>query len=121
MSYTVKDNEIALIIRPEEPEGTSVAINTGMIVGKAVHSLGPVGGACIDLALTMSAAVLAVEDDEDLLDFLDDIKVQLVKDMFPEQYDKVMQDMDEREEENTIVKNGNVLTLNKWTKTEGNA
>lgn len=116
MAYTLQDDEIALIIKPTSQDGTVVGISTGMVMGKNIYTLGTVGGMCIDTALTMAAAVQAVEEDADLSEYLEDYKVAIVKDMFPEEYESVL-----KEHALEDVDETNVVRLNKWTQTKGNA
>ena len=121
MGYVLNADEVAVVVKPNIKDGEYVGITTGMVLGKDVHELSSMGEALIDIALTMAAAVIAGEGNPELLDYLEDFKVDLVKDMFPEQYAEVLSEMDAEAEANTLVKDGNVLSLNKWTETKGRA
>ena len=116
MGYELQADEIAIIVKPHE-----TGISTGMVIGKGIGDMGEAGNAGVDVALTMAAALMAVQDDAELDDHLQHFKVELVKELFPADYQAVLADIEQEEEENTLVVDGNVLSLNKWTKTEGSA
>lgn len=118
MSYQVKSNEVAIILRPREDEE---GIDVNMIIGKDISNTEDLGVEMVDIAISMSASCIAIREDDDLREALEDYKLELAKSMFPKEYDEAITQIEEENKDNTVVKNGNVLSLNKWTKTEGTA
>jgi hypothetical protein len=70
--------------------------------------------AALDEALTMSAAQKFLELYPDAWEDFADLRSEIMQAMFPDLYA-------EAEEELDVVQDGNVYTLNKWSKTKGSA
>lgn len=122
MGYEVKGNEVAIIVAPQYDEDGSWngVLTTGMIIGgKIQESLA--GSETINAALTMAAGLIYADMYPDFEDDIEDIKVGIVKDLFPDQYEQTIQELADEEDQKSYKKQGNVLSLNAWTKTKGNA
>ena len=111
MGHTLKDDEIAIVIRPknyeEEWEG-DVAIELRTSPDCPVPSF--VMAHVINVATMMSAFVDIAAEYPDVYDLVEDHRNHLMG-----VYD------DEEEEPLEVIRDGNVYTLNEWTKTKGNA
>lgn len=117
MSYTLKKGEVAIVIRPHYEDGEfSGSVNTGLVLSEAKDPVAM--QASMEVALTMAAAPLFVEDYPDAEEAFDEYKHTLLQDLFPEQYEESKKAIAESRE---YDKKDNVLTLKAWTKTEGNA
>jgi len=118
MAYEVKDGDIALVISPMlDEEGTwNGILKTGLVFGESQNPIAM--RSAMDYALTMAAASEVLEDYPELMDYFDDARHRILKEMFPKQYAEselaVEKDMDYETE-------GNVIKLTKWTKTLGEA
>lgn len=122
MGYEVKGNEVAIIVAPQYDEDGSWngTLTTGMVIGgKIQESLA--GSATIHASLTMAASLIYADKYPDFEDALEDIKIDIVKDLFPEHYEQTIQELADEEEQKAYKKQGNVLSLNAWTKTKGSA
>ena len=119
MGYTVGDGEIAIVLRPildDEGEWTG-SISTGLIFGKekAIHGQ----RAALDLALTLVVAQTFLDEYPDWEDVWDDYRGQLLQDLFPEAWAEANEEYAEQTSKETY--SGNVVKLEAWTKTKGNA
>ena len=74
--------------------------------------------AAMDYALTMAAASEVLEEYPDLIEYFDDARHELLKEMFPKQYAETQVELSEEMDYET---EGNVIKLTKWTKTLGEA
>lgn len=122
MGYEVKGNEVAIIVAPQYDEDGSWngVLTTGMIIGGTIQE-SLAGSETINAALTMAAGLIYADMYPDFEDDIEDIKVGIVKDLFPDQYEQTIQELADEEEQKSYKKQGNVLSLNAWTKTKGNA
>lgn len=119
MSYTLKDDEIAIVLQPIMGEdGILDSIRTGLALGDEAGSDEQTGQTLMDAALAMAAVMQYCQDYPEFEYILDEYKAKLVKEMFPEQYAQAEAEI---EAEEGYTSEGNVLTLNAWTKTEGSA
>lgn len=119
--YTVKDDEVAVVIKPVlDNDGTwTYELKTGITFGNELEKYtGEAGHAMLDAAISMAAALAYIQDYPDILDMLDDYKHDMLAEIFPDQY---AQAMAEQEAEDGYEKEDNVIRLNRWTKTQGNA
>ena len=99
MGYELKDGDVAIIISPDtEEDGSWTGIlKTGLIFGEEQHP---------------------IEDYPELIDYFDDARHNLLKEMFPKQYAESQLEIGK---ENEYTTDGNVIKLTKWTKTLGEA
>jgi glutamate synthase domain-containing protein 3 len=118
MGYKLGSDEVAVLIKPvldEDGEWTK-ELRTGITFGKDVK--GEAGQAAVDAALTMAAALAFIQDNDEILDHIDEYKHEILKEMYPNEYAEVLR---ENEEASGYTTDGNVIKLNAWTKTQGNA
>jgi hypothetical protein len=115
MGYEVKPGDIAIILHPIMDEGEWTGhIKTGLIFGEAESHEGM--KAALEEALTMAAAQSFLDLYPDAWDDFVELRGDLMKEMFPEQYEEAVKQTD------TGYKvDDNVILLNRWTKTKGNA
>ena len=86
MGYELKDGDVAIIISPEtEEDGSWTGIlKTGLIFGSEQHPIAM--RAAMDYALTMAAASEVLEEYPELIEYFDEARHELLKEMFPKQY-----------------------------------
>ena len=121
MKVDVKLNpgQVALIFTPVEERGEWTGeVHTGLLLSEEGDPESM--SFAMDMAITMSAAGLFLEDNPEYEDDFDEIKAAILEEMFPEQYAAAKREYDEQEGDGYEVKD-NVITLNKWTKTRGSA
>ena len=70
------------------------------------------------VALTMAASTQVLDEYPDLLDYFDEARVDMIKEMFPKEYAESELEL---ENEMDYTTEGNVIKLTKWTKTMGEA
>ena len=118
MAYEVKDGEIAIIVSPDlDEDGAWTGIlKTGLVFGESQHPIAM--RAAMDYGLTMAAASEVLEDYPELVDYFDDARHRILKEMFPKQYAESELELGK---ENEYTTDGNVIKLTKWTKTLGEA
>ena len=118
MGYKLDSDEVAVLIKPiyNEDGEWVMELKTGITLGKDVK--GEAGQAAVDAAITMAAALAFVQDNDDILDYLDEYKHEILKEMYPNEYAEALR---EDEEASGYTTDGNVIKLNAWTKTQGNA
>ena len=118
MAYEVKDGDIALVISPvmDENDAWTGVLKTGMIFGESQHPLAMRNA--MDYALTMAAASEVLEEYPELMDYFDEARHRILKEMFPTQYAESELAIAKEKEYTT---EGNVIKLTKWTKTLGEA
>ena len=118
MGYEVKDGDVAVVISPELDENgqwTGV-LKTGLVFGESQHPLAM--RSAMDYALTMAASSDVLEEYPELMDYFDDSRHRILKEMFPKQYAESELAVSKEKEYTT---DGNVIKLTKWTKTMGEA
>jgi len=117
MAYEIKPGDIAIVLNPivEEGEWTG-SIKTGLVFGAAGSEDGM--RAALDEALTMAAAQKFLELYPEAWEDFSDLRHEILQDMFPDQYAEAEQ---EESEARGYEVEDNVVTLNRWTKTEGSA
>jgi hypothetical protein len=117
MAYEIKPGDIAIILHPivEEGEWTG-AIKSGLVFGASGSEDGM--RAALDEALTMAAAQRFLEIYPDAWEDFSDLRHDILQEMFPNQYAEAEQ---EEADERGYEVDDNVVTLNRWTKTEGSA
>lgn len=118
MAYELGSNEVAVLVKPvlDEDGKWTMELRTGITFGSDVKGIS--GQAAVDAALTMAAALAFIQDNIDIMDYIDEYKHDILKELYPDQYAEALE---EYEESQGYTKEGNVITLNAWTKTEGSA
>ena len=120
--YTVKQDEVAILIKPifDDQGNWTYELKTGITFGDELgkHTGTEAGHAMLDAAISMAACLAYIQDYPDFLDMLDEYKHDMLAEVFPEQY---AQAMAEQEAEDGYETEDNVIRLNRWTKTQGNA
>ena len=110
MGHTLKDDEIAIVIRPknyEEEWDGDVAIELRTSQDCPVPTT--VMAHIMNVATMMSAFLDVAAEYPDVYELV-------------EEHRNYLMGIDEDEEETLeVIQDGNVYTLNKWTKTKGNA
>jgi len=117
MGYEIKPGDIAIVLNPvvEEGEWTG-SIKTGLVFGSAGSEDGM--KAALDEALTMAAAQKFLQLYPDAWEDFSDLRHEILQEMFPDQYAEAEQ---EEADERGYEVDDNIVTLNRWTKTEGSA
>jgi len=121
MGYTLNDDEVAIIIKPEYGEDGewNNIISTGIVISQEVPN-GMAGAEMLQAAMLMSAAFMYNDEYPDFIEELYPSMTEIAKQLFPDQYEEVMANMEE-DTKPVYKKEGNVLTLNAKTKTVGSA
>ena len=115
----LEPGQIALIFTPViEDDKWTGEIHTGLTFGP--EDFPTAMAAAMDHAITMAATTMFLEDNPEFEDDFDEIKAALLENMFPEQYKAALEEYNEQEEDGYDVTD-NVITLNRWTKTQGSA
>lgn len=112
MSYTLKKDEVAIIMRPLDYDmdgNWNGDAHTSMVIPEKDVVPEFILAHLIHIATMMSAFLDLASEDEDLMDAVEDRRNEL------------MGYVEDEEEEQMYTQEGNVYTLNKWTKTEGSA
>jgi hypothetical protein len=115
MGYEVKPGDVAIILHPLTEEGEWTGhIKTGLVFGEAETHDGM--KAALEEALTMAAAQSFLDKYPDAWDDFVELRGDLMREMFPDQYKEALIETD------TGYKvEDNVIILNRWTKTKGSA
>lgn len=123
MSYEVKDDEVAVIVKPvmDEDGNWTLELATGLAFGAVIDAPMPAAHAAFDAALSMAASLTFLADYPEFEEELVEYKQEMLKDIFPEQYAAAEREITDEEKEEVYSKKGNVYTLNAFTKTQGNA
>jgi hypothetical protein len=118
MPYELDDDEFAIIIRPtnwEEEDGTDWSGDCETAIGMSDSSTLPefISHHVMDIATMMTTFLDIAVDYPEIFAL-----VQERRDKLLDFYDE---ELPEKAERPTVKKDGNVYTINKWTKTKGNA
>jgi len=115
MKLKLNPGEIALVLTPVEDEnGWTGVLTTSISVGPEYER--EAMGFAMETAVTMVATTNFIEDNPDLMEEIDFYKEVIIKEMFPAQYAATRNEID-----SVYTKDGNIITLNRFTKTQGNA
>ena len=119
MAYRVGAGEVAIVLRPiiEEDGEWHGNISTGLIFGSEKHP--EAMKFALDIAVTMAATDKFLDDYPEYLDDYDYYKNLILKEIFPEAHAEATKQVEE--EKRGYTKDGNIIRLTPWTKTEGNA
>lgn len=114
----LKPGQIAIVFTPViDAEEWTGEIHTGMVFGKEKNS--EAMAYAMDMAITMAATQPFLEENPECEDLYVDIKNDILQEMFPEQYEEVVSQVEADEKGYTT--DDNVIRLTRWSKTEGNA
>ena len=119
--YRVKNDEVAIIIKPviDDNGKWTYELKTGIAFGNRLDKYDDqVGHAMLDAAISMSAALAYIQDYPEFLEMIDEYKHDMLAEVFPEQYAEAVA---EQKADEGYEKEDNVIRLNAWTKTQGNA
>ena len=116
--YALSTDEVAIIIKPKEVKGDMVGVDVGLVIGKDVGKDEEVGRIAVMAAINMAASIAYLDTYPDFEEELSYFREALLKEMYPDFYAEALAEV-EREE--GYSKEGNVIKLNAWTKTQGNA
>lgn len=115
MPMEIGDNEFAIIIRPlnftEDGTDWSGDVATGLAMSSESTIPPSVAAHLVDIATLMSAFLDVVNDYPEIYEIVADRRDELMG---------FLEDEEERKRP-TVSKDGNVYTLDIWTKTKGNA
>ena len=123
MSYKVKDDEVAVIVKPvmDEDGNWTLELATGLAFVEVINAPMPAAHAAFEAALSMAASLTFLTDYPEFGEELVEYKQEMLKDIFPEQYAAAEKELSDAEKEEVYSKKGNVYTLNAFTKTQGSA
>jgi len=114
MSHSLKAEEIAIVIRPENYEDDDwdgdVSINLAIAKDSPVPA--DVQAHVMNLATMMSTFLDVANERPDLFELVEERRNYLMG---------IVEEEMEAAQELDVVQDGNVYTLNKWSKTEGSA
>tara|TARA_B100001094_G_scaffold323814_1_gene375340 strand:+ start:393 stop:728 length:336 start_codon:yes stop_codon:yes gene_type:complete len=111
MGHDLRDDEIAIVISPvgyEVPSEWQGDINVGLVISPDNEIPEDIMTRVIGIATLMSAFLDVASDNPEIHDIVEEHRNYLMK-------------LDEEEEKPVVSKDGNVYTLDIWTKTKGNA
>ena len=114
MTYTLKEGEVAVVLRANyddnnEWDGSST---TGVVFNTDREDEGMRHG--LELAVLMAAFIDFIADYPDYADPIEGRRLRLLEQMFPDAFAAAINEIEEED-------GSNVVQLNAWTKTEGNA
>ena len=115
MGYEVKNDEMAVVLKPVYKDGFLESFRTGLAVGDTVGQNEEVGQLQMDAALSMAAVLMYCSDHPGFEEVLADYKANLLKEIFPEQWAEAENEVTQEEGHH------NVIRLDVWTETKGNA
>ena len=117
MAYEMKPGDVAIVLSPLEEKGIWTGnIETSIAFGEEHHV--EAMRASMDLAITMAAAERFLEECPENVHIFDEIRAELVEELFPEQYAEAEKEL---EEDAAVQVDGNIYKLNRWSKTKGTA
>ena len=116
--YELSTDEVAIIIKPKEIKGDVVGVDVGLVIGKDVGRNEEVGRVAVMAAINMAASVAYLDTYPDFDEELSYFREELLKEMYPDFYAEALAEV---EKEEIYSREGNVIKLKAWTKTQGNA
>jgi len=118
--YTVQEDEVAIVIKPifDKDGNWTFELKTGISFGAKLADHEEAGRAALNAAISMAACLPFMQDFPEIEDELDDYKHDMLSEIFPDAYKATLEEI---EEEEGYESEGNVIRLNRWTKTQGNA
>jgi len=111
MGHDLDDDEIAIVISPvgyDDPDKWKGDTNVSIAISPEHNLPEPIINGIVDVATMMSAFLDIANEHPDIYELVRDHRNYLIT-------------LDEEDEKPVVTKEGNVYTLNKWTKTKGNA
>lgn len=115
MGYELKGNEVGIILRPfvDEAGVWTGELDTGLAISVDEANLSEADMAHLVHVATMMTAFLSyMNDNPEIIDEIEELRNEL---MGIDPYEE------DEEDELDVEREGNVLKINKWTKTHGNA
>mgnify|MGYP000288115971 CR=1 FL=1 len=116
--YTLDTDEVAIIIKPKGIKGEMVGVDVGLVIGKDVGKDEEIGRVAVMAAINMAASVSYLDTYPDFEEELSYFREELLKEMYPDFYAEALAEV---EQEESYSREGNVIKLKAWTKTQGNA
>ena len=114
MGHEIGDDEIAIVISPidyDNPKKWRGDSNVSIAISPDHDLPDPVVNGIVEIATMMSAFLDLANEEPDLYDMVKEHRDYLI----------AMDTAEMEDEKPIVIKKGNVYTLNKWTKTKGNA
>lgn len=109
MGHTLRDDELAIVIRPQNyEEDWNGDCSIELVSSKDNPVPNVVMAHIMNVATMMSAFLDVASEHPDVYDLV-------------EEHRNYLMGLDDEEEELEVTREGNVYTLNTWTKTKGNA
>lgn len=114
MGYQLDDGEVGIIIKPHLDEDGSWdgTISTGLALDPEAWEDRRDLATIIHLATMMASFSLFIEENPEFYEAIEEIRNRTMG-IDPDEY--------EEDEEDEVTVEGNVIKLNRWTKTHGNA
>lgn len=118
MTNRLQPGEIAVVLKPvvDDDGDWTGAVATVLAFGEEYCAEGM--HEALNIAITLASVPQMLEDNPDIEDLLEDYKVELLKETFPEAWAEANEELTEQENEEPT---GNVVQLNRWTRTQGSA
>ena len=116
--YTLSTDEVAIVIRPKYIKGDTVGVDVGLVIGKNVGKDEEMGRVAVMSAINMAASIAYLDAYPDFEEELSYFREEILKEMYPDFYAEALAEVEQKE---GYSKEGNVIKLNVWTKTQGNA
>lgn len=120
MTHSLREDQVALVLTPKDydnPEEWSGEISMSLAVHKESSIPIEILAHLMNMVTMMSTFLDMANEDPDLYDEVEEYRNERMgidgSDFFDEE--------DEEEEKPVVTVDGNVYTLDKWTKTKGNA
>ena len=109
MSYKVKDDEVAVIVKPvmDEDGNWTLELATGLAFGEVINAPMPAARAAFEAALSMAASLTFLSDYPEFGEELVEYKQEKLKDIFPEQYAAAEKEISEEGKKEIYSKKGN--------------
>jgi hypothetical protein len=120
MMYTVQEDEVAIVIKPifDDNGQWTYELKTGISFGTKLGDHDDAGRAALNAAISMAACLPFIQDYPDFEDELMEYKESMLSEIFPDAYEAARKEIDEQD---GYEADGNVIRLNRWSKTEGSA
>lgn len=118
MEYDIGEGEVCFILKANVTDGEwDGTFSTGLVFDAENPTAATGGG--LEVAVTLSAFLDYLHDNPDFIDELDEYREDVLKSVFPEAYEAALAELEETEPK--YETEGNVIKLNRWSKTYGSA
>lgn len=114
MGHSLDNDEIAIVISPvnyKEDGSWEGETNVSIAISPEHNLPDPIIDGIVDVATMMSAFLDIADEHPDIYELVRDHRNYLM----------TLEDEEDEEENTVVIKEGNVYTLNKWSKTKGSA